>query len=143
MAFSLMITLAGGLVALLAHSRRAVQRADSSTIALAAAAARLERLRSVPWPYDVAGAAVHVPLLDESPADSLRTDTAGYAELLDRDGQPLPAGATGARLVSRWAVSAAGADAEVRALESCVFEWPAAPGAPALACLVSWRARQP
>ena len=143
-AASLLITLVGGVAHLILQSHRFVVRAEQMTVATIAASARLERLRAVPWEYDLAGAEREAPALEMSPPGALERNVDGFHESLDSAGGPLvgpPPG--GAAYLRRWAIVPIGDGAAARAIEVCVFAWPASGGAPPLACLASVRTRQP
>ena len=86
---------------------RVVQTAGTSTVAVAAAAAKIEELHSLVWRFDEAGARISDPGLAVSPADALQRNVAGFADYLDQEGQPLGAGVdrpAGAAYVRRWAL---------------------------------------
>lgn len=142
LAASLLFTMAGGLAGLLLQTRQLVVRSDEMTFATLAAAARLERLRAMPWRYGVDGSAPEEPALAVSPPDALDRNVDGFHERLDASGRPLAAGPGEPRLVCRWAI-VRGADAATRGLEACVLAWPAPDGASPLVCLASARGRQP
>jgi len=144
-AAGLLITLVSGIAYLIVQAHRFAVRAEQMTVAVVAASARLERLRAIPWEYDLAGMERDAPALAMSPPDALDRDVDGFHETLDVSGEALadvPAGVPA--YVQRWAiVPARGGGERARAIEVCVFEWPAAESAPALTCLASVRTRQP
>jgi hypothetical protein len=144
-ATSLLITLVGGVAHLILQSHSFAVRAEQTTVATIAASARLERLRAIPWEYDLAGMARDAPALEMSHPGALERNLGGFHESLDSGGGPLADPATnGAAYIRRWAVEPIGADGAVaRTIEVCVFAWPAAGAAPPLACLAAVRTRQP
>jgi len=144
-AAGLLITIVSGIAYLIVQAHRFAVRAEQTTVAVVAASTRLERLRAVPWEYDLAGMEREAPALAMSPPDALDRDAAGFHETLDASGDAVadvpertPA------YVQRWAIAPAREGGErARAIEVCVFEWPAAESAPPLTCLASVRTRQP
>lgn len=145
LAASLLVALVGGVATLLLLAHRFSTRSEQATTAALAAAAGLERLRAVPWTFDMAGRALETPVLSLSPPGSLEGDLNGYYDWLDAAGRLIePPGADTPVFIRRWAVvPAADGASDVRGVEACVFAWPAAPGAPPLVCLSSMVARQP
>lgn len=145
LAASLLVALVGGVATLLLLAHRFSRRTEQATTAVLAAAAGLERLRAVPWTFDMAGQAPATPALSLSPPGSLERDLDGYYDWLDAGGRPLetPSADTPA-FIRRWAVVPAGdGTSDVRGVESCVFAWPAASGSAPLVCLSSMVVRQP
>lgn len=144
-AASLLITLVSGVAYLIIQAHRFSVRAERMTVAVVAASSRLERLRAVPWEYDLAGTEREAPAFEMSPPDALARDVAGFHQTLDASGEAVtdvPAGTPA--YVQRWAiVPARGGGERARAIEICVFEWPAPSSAPPLYCLGSVRTRQP
>ncbi len=144
-AASLLITIVSGIAHLIIQTHRFAVRAEQMTVAVVAAASRLERLRAIPWEYDLAGMERDAPTLALSPPDALDREVTGFHETLDVSGEAAVDSAAGTpAFVQRWAiVSASSAGERARAIEVCVFAWPAADAAPPLACLASVRTRQP
>lgn len=94
---------------------RTVHTAGASTVALAAAAAKMEELHTLPWRFDDSGARISDPGLAASPADALQRNAAGFADYLDQQGQAAGAGIDappGAAYVRRWALRPLGAAPE-------------------------------
>ena len=86
---------------------RTVRTSGASTVAVAAAAAKIEELHSLSWRFDEAGARISDPGLATSPADALQRNVAGFADYLDQEGQPVGAGLDpppAAAYVRRWAL---------------------------------------
>jgi prepilin-type N-terminal cleavage/methylation domain-containing protein len=86
---------------------RTVQTSGASTVAVAAAAAKIEELHSLVWRFDEAGERISDPALALSPSDALQRNIAGFADYLDQEGQPAGAGVDpppGAVYVRRWAL---------------------------------------
>ena len=144
-AASLLITVVSGIAHLIVQAHRFAGRAEQTTVAIVAAAARLERLRAVPWEYDLAGMERDAPALAMSPPDALDRDVAGFHQTLGASGEAVsdvPGGAPA--YVQRWTiVPARGGGERARAIEVCVFAWPGAGSAAPLACLATVRTRQP
>jgi prepilin-type N-terminal cleavage/methylation domain-containing protein len=123
-ATALVVVAAAGLAQLVAVGNRQSARTRDAFEALAAAQARLEALRAIPWSHadPATGAAL-------APGGSLSTDTPGYVE-------------RAARLLVRWEIQRVDPlDGNVLALRVCAFD-PAAPSAPE-ACVLSIRGRRP
>lgn len=92
---------------LLAWGMRTVQTSGASTVAVAAAAAKIEELHSLVWRFDQAGARISDAGLAASPPDALQRNVAGFADYLDQAGQPAGAGTDPpprAVYVRRWAL---------------------------------------
>ena len=144
-ATGLLITIVSGIAYLIVQAHRFGVRAEHMTVAVMAASARLERLRAIPWEYDLAGIERDAPALAMSPPGALDRDVDGFHETLDASGDAaadVPEGAPA--YVERWSIGPAREGGErARAIEVCVFEWPAVESAPPLTCLASVRTRQP
>ena len=143
-AAGLLVTIASGIAYLIVQAHRFASRAERMTVAVVAASARLERLRAIPWEYDLAGMERDAPALTMSPPDALDRDVAGFHDALDVSGEAVTEVAEGTpAFVRRWAIGPARAGGErARVVEVCVFEWPARAAVP-LTCLASVRTRQP
>ena len=115
-------------------------------MALVAAQAKLETLRSLQLAYGAAGELLTDPALEASPSQSLLEDTADYVDALDETGGVVPDEDAAAVLTRRWAITPIDRD-EPRAvvIEVCVFRAPAGGVKPAAAeaCLATIRSRQP
>jgi hypothetical protein len=143
-AASLLVALVSGVAYLIIQAHRFTVRAEHMTVAVIATSARLERLRAVPWEYDLAGLEREAPALAMSPSDAIHHDVTGFHETLDHSGNIVANAATAApAYVRRWSVLPVGDGNRARFLEVCVFAWPAAASAPPLYCLGSVRTRQP
>ena len=144
-AAGLLITIVSGIAYLIVQAHRFAVRAGQMTVAVVAASARLERLRAIPWEYNLAGMERDAPALAMSPPGSLDRDVDGFHETLDASGDAVEGTAEAtAAYVRRWAIGPAREGGErARTLEVCVFEWPAANSAPPLTFLASARTRQP
>jgi len=144
-AASLLIGIVSGVASLIVLTHRFAVRAEQMTVATVAASSRLERLRAVPWEYDLAGLERDAPALEISPPGALEHSVAGFHESLDAAGRPLAAPLSAEpAYVRRWAiVPLDGVGAFARAFEVCVFVWPAAGAARPLVCLATVRTRQP
>ena len=100
---------------LVVWAMRTVHRTGAGTVALAAAAAKMEELHALDWRFDQSGARVSDPALTISPADALLRNAPGFADYLDHDGQTAGAGSDpppGAAYVRRWALRGLAASAE-------------------------------
>ena len=73
-AASLLVTLVSGVAYLIVQAHRFAVRAERMTVAVVAASSRLERLRAVPWEYDLAGIERDAPALAMSPPDAIDRD---------------------------------------------------------------------
>ncbi len=88
-------------------------RATTTTMATVLAAQKMEQLRSLEWSFDRVEGPVSDPRLAASPSDSLRKNSAGFCDFVDRNGQSLgertdpPAGAV---YVRRWSIEPLPAD---------------------------------
>ena len=145
LAASLLITVVSGTAALIVLAHRVGVQTEQATTATLLAAARLQALRAVPWRYEIDGTAPEVGALAYSPPGALDDDTSGYCDVTDDSGRPLDGGdRDGMAFVRRWAVSPVlSGPAQGRALEVCVFTWPADQHPGPLACLAGVRTRQP
>ena len=140
-ACALLATIAAGVASLLLMVRRLNVEAERSMVATTLAVARLQALRAVPFEYASDATPVDWPALAVSPADTLERDAGGWTDTLDEGGVEATSGSPS--YVRRWAVRPAGAARpDTRAIEVCVFAWPAPQGAPPLVCVATVRARQ-
>lgn len=143
-AAALLVTVATGTAALILHARQAGRRTEQSMAATSLALARLEALAAVPWEYDFGGGAPEPDALSVAPPDALDRNLPGRSDITDAAGRPVgSAGAETAHFAVRWAAWNVSANAQARALEVCVFPWPASLGALPIVCLASARVRQP
>lgn len=144
-AASLLVTIVAGTASLTVLARRLGAQTELGVAATLAASGRLQALRAVPFGYDLLGGAPDVPALAYTSLDALDQNTPGFWDALDESGQPVVAAAEGApTFVRRWAIWPVSlGSGEARAVEVCVFAWPAPAGAPPLTCLAAVRTRQP
>ncbi len=144
-AAALLTTLAGGTATLILTGHRLGLQAEQSLVATSLARSRLARLLAVPWQYQPGGGVPPVPALALAPDDALDLSVSGFSEITDRAGRMEGSPESdGPQFVVRWAVwPLTTGPSEGRALEVCVFAWPAGAGAVPLACLASARVRQP
>ena len=144
-AAGLLVTIAVGTASFILLARRLGERTEQLTMATTLAAARLDVLRAVPLRYEIDGTESAFAGLAFSPADALERNASGYWDTTDESGLVLPGpAAAGAAFVRRWAIAPAlSGAAQARAIEVCVFEWPAERNPVPLACLASARTRQP
>lgn len=145
MAAALLTTIAGGTATLILTGHQLGVRAEQTLVATSLARSRLARLLAVPWQYQPGGTAPPVPALAIAPDDALDRSVSGFSEVTDHAGRTEGSPeADGSQFVVRWAVwPLTIGPSEGRALEVCVFSWPAGAGAMPLACLASARVRQP
>ena len=135
---------AGAIVMLASIAEIGATRSSSARrtmSALVLAQSKLEELRTAPFDFAADGSRVDGEALAPSPEGSLRVDTPGWVELLDRfgaaaaDRQPL-------HYRRRWSVRPLDADSLM--LQACVFAaGGVARGDPAEACVSSVRSRKP
>ena len=144
-AASLLVTVSAGTASLIALAHRVGVQTEQGMTATTLAAARLQGLRAVPWHYEIDGSVPEVSVLAYSPPDALDRNATGYWDVIDESGRLLASSETeGAAFVRRWAVWPVTSGAtQVRALEVCVFAWPADGNPVPLACLAGVRTRQP
>lgn len=104
-------TSVAGLADLVALSSRATHAARVDMLATLAAESKIAELRALPFTWDAAHAPVTDPALTVSPSSSLTADVAGYRDLLDVDGQVVPAALAGRGvLLRRWSIQPLPAD---------------------------------
>jgi prepilin-type N-terminal cleavage/methylation domain-containing protein len=108
--------LAVGLAALahlFAMSTNANKQARATTVATVLAIEKMEQLRGLMWGFDNLGVELADPRLAVSPSDSLRRNTAGFCDFLDKTGQPLAEGTDpplSTVYVRRWSIERLPAD---------------------------------
>lgn len=143
-AASLLATLVAGTAALIVLAHRVGGQSEQAAAATLLAGARLQALRAVPWRYEIDGTAPEVAALAYSPPGALEHDTNGYADITDESGRVLDDQEVGQAFVRRWAVSpVTSGSMRARAIEVCVFAWPADRHPVPLVCLADVRTRQP
>jgi hypothetical protein len=144
-AASLLVTVSAGTASLIVLAHRVGVQTEQGMTATTLAAARLQALRAVPWHYEIDGSLPEVSVLAYSPPDALDRNATGYWDVIDESGGLLGSSeAEGAAFVRRWAVwPVTSGAAQARALEVCVFAWPADGNPVPLACLAGVRTRQP
>ncbi len=144
-ATGILVTALAGIAQLFVLTARTTRDSGSYGVALVAAQAKLEALRSRQLAYGAAGDLLTDPALEASPSQSLLEDTADYVDALDETGGVVPDEAAAA-FTRRWAITPIDRH-EPRAvvIEVCVFRAPASGVTPvaAEACLATIRSRQP
>jgi len=144
-ATGILVTALAGIAQLFVLTARTTRDSGSQGVALVAAQAKLETLRSLQLAYGPAGELLTDPALEASPSQSLLEDTADYVDALDETGGVAPDEAAAA-FTRRWAITPIDRT-EPRAvvIEVCVFRAPAGGVTPvaAEACLATIRSRQP
>jgi prepilin-type N-terminal cleavage/methylation domain-containing protein len=103
------------LAQLMIFSTRVNSGAKTTTVATISAAQKMEQLRSLAWSVDDHQLPVSDAGLSSSPGDSLRRNTSGYCDFVDRNGRALGGGGTappsGAVYVRRWSIEPVPTDA--------------------------------
>jgi len=146
-ATGILVTALAGIAQLLALSVRSTRDAGSQAAALAAAADKIEVLRSLAFTFDPVGAPVTDPVL-ASPGGGLEQDTTGFADHVDARGTVVDphSDEAGPVFTRRWRITPLDMFIpEALVVEVCVFRWPAGdvPLRAAAACLATVRVRQP
>jgi len=144
-ATGILVTALAGIAQLFVLSARFTRMSGTQGLALVAAQAKLEMLRSLPLAYGPTGDSITDPALEPSPPSSLREDTEGYVEPLDESGRAVDEDGDVA-FIRRWAVTPIDhREPQAVVIEVCVFRAPAEGLAPvsAEACLATIRSRQP
>jgi type II secretory pathway pseudopilin PulG len=146
-ATSVLVTVLAGVAQLFVLSVRFAGSSGRRGLALTAAQAKIEDLRSRRLGYDAAGDPVTDPVLTPSPPGALSSDADGYSDALDANGEVISADEERAgTFARRWAITRVDdLVPEALVIEVCVFREPAgdAPLAAAEACLSTIRVRQP
>jgi hypothetical protein len=144
-AASLLTTLVAGTAALIVLAHRVGARTEEAATATLLAGDRLQALRAAPWRYEIDGTVPDLAALAYSPPGALDHETSGYSDVTDDAGRTLANLEDDApAFVRRWAISPVLAGpAQGRALEVCVFTWPADRHPVPLVCLAGVRTRQP
>jgi len=146
-ATGILVTALAGIAQLLALSVRTTREAGAHTAALAAAADKIEVLRSLAFTFDPVGAPITDPALAGA-GGGLAHDTAGFADHVGVSGEVVDpdSDAAGPVFTRRWRITALDQSVpEALVIEVCVFRWPAGdvPLRAAVACLATVRVRQP
>jgi prepilin-type N-terminal cleavage/methylation domain-containing protein len=113
MATTIVASALAGLAQLVVMSANANASAKTATLATVLAAQKMEQLRSLAWAFDSFGLPLSDPRLAASPFDSLRTNSAGFCDFLDKNGQSLAEDTTpppGAAYLRRWSIEPLRAD---------------------------------
>lgn len=145
-ATGILVTALAGVAQLFVLTARTTRESGSHGVALVAAQAKLETLRSLRLGYGPAGEAVTDPSLEASPSQSLLEDTADYCDVLDDAGGVVEEDDDEGAYTRRWAVTPIDQrEPQAVAIEVCVFRSPAEGVTPAgaEACLATIRSRQP
>lgn len=144
-ATGILVTALAGIAQLFVVTARTTRDSGSQGVALVAAQAKLEMLRSLQLAYGAAGELLTDPALEASPSQSLLEDTANYFDALDETGG-IVVDEDAAAFTRRWAITPIDRnEPQAVVIEVCVFRSPALgmkPGA-AEACLATLRSRQP
>ena len=145
-ATSILVTALAGVLQLFVLAARTTRESGSRGVALVAAQAKLELLRSLPLAYGPAGEPLTALPLEASPSPSLLEDTDDYFDVLDDSGAAVVGGDAEGAFTRRWAITPIDQDEpHAVVIEVCVFGSPAAGKTPAAAdvCLATIRSRQP
>ena len=145
-ATGILVTALAGIAQLFVLTARTTRDSGANGVALVAAQAKLEMLRSLQLAYGAAGELLTDPALEASPSRSLLEDTANYFDALDETGGIVADEEAAAAFTRRWAITPIDRnEPQAVVIEVCVFRSPARgvkPGA-AEACLATLRSRQP
>jgi len=145
-ATAILVTALAGIAQLFGLAVRTTRESGSHSVALLAAQAKLETLRSLELAYGSAGERLTDPALEASPSRSLLEDTADYVEALDATGAVVAAEDGETAFIRRWAITPIDhEEPQAAVIEVCVFRSPADGLTPASAeaCLATIRSRQP
>ena len=145
-ATAILVTALAGVAQLFVLTMRTTRDSGSHGVALAAAQAKLETLRSLQLAYGPAGERLTDPALEASPSQSLLEDTADYVDALDATGAVVVDDDAGKAFIRRWAITPIDhEEPQAAVIEVCVFRSPADGLTPvaAEACLATIRSRQP
>lgn len=141
----ILVTALAGVAQLFVLTARATHQSGSRGVALLAAQAKLETLRTLQLAYGAAGEPLTDPLLEASPSQSLFEDTEDYFEALDETGGVVIGEEAQASFTRRWAIKPIDhEEPHAVVIEVCVFRSPGGvTPAAAEACLATIRSRQP
>jgi len=145
-ATGVLVTALAGIAQLFVLTARTTRESGSHGVALVAAQAKLETLRSLELAYGPAGETLTDPALEASPSQSLLEDTADYVDALDATGAVVVEDEAETAFTRRWAITPIDHDEpQAAVIEVCVFRSPADGLTPvaAEACLATIRSRQP
>ncbi|MDO8680614.1 MAG: hypothetical protein Q7R30_19020 [Acidobacteriota bacterium] len=140
------MTALAGVAQLFVLTLRTIRDSGSHGVALVAAQAKLETLRSLELAYGPSGERLTDPALEASPSQSLLEDTADYVDALDATGAVVVEDEAETAFTRRWAITPIDHDEpQAAVIEVCVFRSPADGLTPvaAEACLATIRSRQP
>ena len=145
-ATAILVTALAGIAQLFVLTARTTRDSGANGVALVAAQAKLEMLRSLQLAYGAAGELLTDPELEASPSQSLLEDTADYFDALDETGAVVLDEDAAAAFTRRWAITPIDRnEPQAVVIEVCVFRSPADGVKPAAAeaCLATIRSRQP
>jgi hypothetical protein len=141
-ATSVLITSLAGTAQLITFTARWLLDSGWEELALTAAQAQIEVLRSRAWTVDALGIPVTDLALAPSPPGALFEDVEGYTDVLDRHGRWVDSSSQDGVFRRRWAITRTpGAGPDAIAIEVCVTRLAAPRSAPS--CLATIRTRQP
>lgn len=145
-ATGILLTALAGVAQLFVLTLRTTRDSGWHGVALVAAQAKLETLRSLELAYGPAGERLTNPALEASPSQSLLEDTADYVDALDATGAVVVDDGAETAFIRRWAITPIDREEpQAAVIEVCVFRSPADGLTPvaAEACLATIRSRQP
>jgi type II secretory pathway pseudopilin PulG len=145
-ATGILVTALAGIAQLFVLAMRTAGASGAHGVALVAAQAKLETLRSLQLAYGSAGERLTDPALEASPSQSLLEDTTDYFDALDEAGAVVAGEEADAQFTRRWAITPIDRrEPQAVVIEVCVFRSPADGVGPvsAEACLATIRSRQP
>ena len=145
-AIGILVTALAGIAQLFGLTARTTRESGSRGVALVAAQAKLETLRSLELAYGAHGERLTDPALEASPSQSLLEDTAHYFDVLDETGGVVMDDEAEGSFTRRWAITPIDhREPHAVIIEVCVFRLPADGVKPAAAeiCLATIRSRQP
>lgn len=145
-ATGILVTALAGIAQLFVLTMRITRESGAHGVALVAAQAKLEALRSLQLAYGIAGERLTDPSLEASPSHSLFEETTDYFDSLDAAGGVVLDEEGAAMFTRRWAITPIDhEEPHAVVIEVCVFRSPADGVSPAAAaaCLTTIRSRQP
>jgi type II secretory pathway component PulJ len=145
-ATGILVTALAGIAQLFMLAARTTRQSGAHGVALVAAQAKLETLRSLQLAYGPAGEQLTDRALEASPSRSLLLDIADYFDALDETGGVVEGEEGEAMFTRRWAITPIDhQEPEAVVIEVCVFRAPADGVRPVAeeACLATIRSRQP
>lgn len=145
-ATGILVTALAGIAQLFVLTARTTRDSGSRGVALVAAQAKLETLRSLELAYGAHGERLTDPALEASPSQSLLEDTADYFDVLDETGGLVMDEEAEVSFTRRWVITPIDhREPHAVIIEVCVFRSPADGVKPVAAetCLATIRSRQP